>query len=104
MAGTAFPIGTEDRIEPRDEVLHRTRATLVDRRQFPVVVVNLSPHGLMLRSDAPVSVGEWVRIALPLIGEAHAAVRWALGGRVGCQFDRAITEGNYDAALTAMRG
>ena len=104
MASLAITTTTDDRIEPRDEVLHRTRATLADRRQFPITVVNASPHGLMIRCDAPVSAGEWIKVQLPIAGEVHAAVRWALGGRLGCQLDRPIRTSDYPAVLHAMRG
>ena len=103
MASRPMNSLTEDRTEPRDEVLHRTRAVLVDNRQFPVTLVNISPHGLMLRSDAPVGAGEWIKVALPVVGDVHAAVRWALGGRIGCQLDREIAAADYPAVLSAMR-
>ncbi len=95
---------SDERTEQRDEVHHRSRATLVDRRAVPVLIVNLSPHGLMIRSDAPVSVGEWLRITLPILGEVQVAVRWALGGRIGCQLERPIPAANYHAVLSAMAG
>jgi hypothetical protein len=92
----------DDRAEPRDEVHHRTRAVLADRRSVPVLIVNLSAQGLMIRSDAPVSVGEWLRIPLPVVGEVQVAVRWALGGRIGCQLERPIAANRYHAVLGAM--
>lgn len=92
----------DDRAEPRDEVHHRSRAVLADRRSVPVLIVNLSPQGLMIRSDAPVSVGEWLRIPLPIVGEVQVAVRWALGGRIGCQLERPILAHRYHAVLAAM--
>ncbi len=100
----SLAITTDDRIEPRDEVMHRTRATLADRRQYPITIVNASPHGLMIRCDAPVSAGEWIRVQLPIAGEGHAAVQWALGGRLGCQLDRSIAAHDYPGILYAMRG
>ncbi|TPG14594.1 PilZ domain-containing protein [Sphingomonas oligophenolica] len=93
----------DDRGEPRDEVFHRSRAILPDRRSVPIVVVNLSPHGLMIRSDAPISAGEWIKVALPVVGDVDAAIRWALGGRIGCQLDRPIAAAQYYAVLAAMR-
>ena len=92
----------DDRTEPRDEVHHRSRAMLADRRSVPVLIVNLSPQGLMIRSDAPVSVGEWLRIQLPVVGEVQVAVRWALGGRIGCQLERPIAANRYHMVLGAM--
>lgn len=98
--GALNPI--DDRAVPRDEVHHRSRAILADRRSVPVLIVNLSAQGLMIRSDAPVSVGEWLRIPLPVVGEVQVAVRWALGGRIGCQLERPIAANRYHAVLGAM--
>ncbi|USU09400.1 PilZ domain-containing protein [Sphingomonadaceae bacterium OTU29MARTA1] len=100
FTGATNPI--DDRTEPRDEVHHRSRAMLADRRSVPVLIVNLSPQGLMIRSDAPVSVGEWLRIQLPVVGEVQVAVRWALGGRIGCQLERPIAANRYHMVLGAM--
>lgn len=97
-----MPNPTDDRAEPRDEVHHRSRATLADRRTVPVLIVNLSAHGLMIRSDAEVSVGEWIRIPLPVVGDVQVAVRWALGGRIGCQLEKPIPANRYHAVLGAM--
>jgi len=82
--------------------MYRSRMTLADRRQFSMTVVNISPSGLMLRSDAPVSAGEWIKVLLPDVGEVDAAVRWALGGRLGCALDRPIPPTSYYAVLSAM--
>jgi hypothetical protein len=96
-------LGPDVRAEAREEVLHRTRVMLADQRHFPVTVVNISLHGMMLRSDAPVSAGEWIKVMLPVIGEAHAAVRWTLGGRIGCELDRPIPAGSFHHMLGTMR-
>lgn len=104
MAHGAISGTHEERIEPREEVYHRTRATLADRRQPAVLVVNVSPSGLMLRSDASVVVGECVRVWLPGLGETVATVRWALGGRIGCQFEQPISAPRFRALLAAMGG
>lgn len=93
---------TDDRAEPRDEVHHRSRATLSDQRTLPVLIVNLSAHGLMIRSDAEVGVGEWMRIPLPVVGDVRATVRWALGGRIGCLLETPIPANRYHAVLAAM--
>lgn len=95
---------TDGRTEPRDEVNRRCRAVLADRRTVQVLVVNLSPNGLMIRSDVPVSVGEWLRVTLPIVGEVQVAIRWALGGRIGCQMEKPIPAYRYHAVLSAMAG
>ena len=101
MAAEPFRHGYEDRVEPRDEVYHRARATLADQRSVPVTVVNLSPHGMMARSDIDIVAGEWLKVQLPVVGIVSAAVRWSLGGRIGCQFDRPIDPRSYGQLLAA---
>ena len=94
----------DDRAEPRDEVFLRTRIRLADTRVVAATVVNLSPHGLMARTDVDVAVGEWLTVTLPVIGTVAAAVRWSLGGRIGCQLEHAIEPRQYRALLTAAGG
>ena len=93
----------EERAEPRDEVLYRARIVLADRRVASGVVVNVSPHGLMIRTEAVIAAGEWIRVQLPVAGEVHAAVRWALGGRLGCECASLAPPRDYPVMLAAMR-
>jgi hypothetical protein len=102
MAAEPFRHNHEFRVEPRDEVLHRTRITLADRRTITATVVNLSPGGLMARSDVDLVAGEWLKIQLPIVGIITAAVRWSLGGRIGCQFDHAVEARTYGQLLAAV--
>ena len=92
----------EDRAEPRDQVYHRTRATLASGKAIPVIVVNLSSRGLMLRTDDDVAAGDQVEISLPVVGTVAATVRWSLGGRLGCEMAGAVEPGDYHALLGAM--
>ncbi|UVO49547.1 PilZ domain-containing protein [Sphingomonas sp. SUN019] len=91
-----------DRSEPRDEVMHRARAVGPDGRHLSVTVVNVSPHGMMLRCDQDYPEGERLSVALPAIGIVTAVVRWSLGGRIGCQLERAIPANRYHQVLGAM--
>lgn len=70
---------SDDRSEPRDEVHHRSSAMLADERRVTVLIVNLSPSGLMIRSDVAVGAGDWLFIRLPAVGDVRVVVRWALG-------------------------
>ncbi|MBM3928781.1 MAG: PilZ domain-containing protein [Sphingomonadales bacterium] len=92
----------DDRREDRDAVHHRARATHADGRVLQLLVVNISPNGFMARSDAAMAEGDRLRIALPGVGMAPAEVRWALGGRIGCQFDQPIRLGDYYELLAAL--
>lgn len=93
---------SEFRREDRDEVHHRTRAINRDGQVVPLLVVNISPHGLMARCDARLADGDKLHIALPGIGQVAAQVRWALGGRIGCQFDRPVVLAHYYELLAIL--
>ncbi len=101
MTGEPFRHLHEERAEPRDEVYHRSRATLAGQRSVPVTVVNLSPHGLMARIDADIAAGDLLKVRLPVVGDVTAAVRWSLGGRIGCQLDQPIDPRSYARLLAA---
>ncbi|WP_375427509.1 PilZ domain-containing protein [uncultured Sphingomonas sp.] len=94
---------TNGRSESRDEVHHRARAIAPDGRPANLLIVNISAGGLMLRSDEEFGIGEVVRVTLPLVGAVAAEVRWSLGGRIGCRFDRTVALADYDALLAALR-
>lgn len=99
MASLAF---SDDRSVARDEVHFRVRAFGPDARQLPLLVVNISPHGLMARCDSCFETGDRIRVTLPVVGVQVAEVRWALGGRIGCQFETAIDLASYYELLTAL--
>ena len=94
----------EHRIEPRDETHHRARATdLAAGCPLPMLVVNMSPQGMMARCEVPLTAGDRFRVVLPVAGVREAEVRWALGGRIGCRFESAVPADLYHAVLLAMR-
>lgn len=90
------------RRELRDEVHYRARAFGPDAKQLTLLVVNISPHGLMARCDACFEIGDRLRIVLPVAGVTVAEVRWSLGGRIGCQFDQAIDLASYYELLATL--
>jgi hypothetical protein len=92
----------DERTQPREQVSHRTRLLAADGRALPVLVVNMSAGGFMARCDEPFGEGDPVRLLLPVLGVVRAEVRWALGGRVGCQLDRTIAQPIYLELLAAM--
>ncbi|KQT32268.1 hypothetical protein ASG29_10640 [Sphingomonas sp. Leaf412] len=93
----------DDRIAPRDETWRRVRSSDASGARLPVLVVNLSPHGLMARVDEPVAVGARLTFHLPQVGAVMAEVRWSLGGRIGCKFDATIGPEDYPRVLALMR-
>lgn len=102
MLGEAVARSRNGRSEPRDEVLHRTRASRADGSSVELVIVNISARGLMARCDAPIEPGERIRVKLPEIGGVPTEVRWALGGRIGCRLNNMIPLDRYLVLLAVM--
>lgn len=92
----------DDRREPRQPVLHRTRAARANGAELPVVIVNISYQGFMARSEAPHEAGDLLAIQMPVIGALEAEVRWSLGGRIGCRLLRPIDPADYVLMLQIM--
>lgn len=92
----------DERSVSRDEVLYRARATAPGSRLIKLVIVNISAMGLMARCDDGPSEGERITIALPVVGMIDADVRWALGGRIGCELAAPIGLADYYQLLARM--
>lgn len=93
-----------ERREDREDVHHRTVATDAAGRSLPLLVVNISPNGLMARCDRAPDVGAALTFKLPGIAPFAATVRWALGGRIGVEFATTIPVNSYFAILPRLRG
>lgn len=65
-------------------------------------VINVSPLGLMCRTDADLLIGEKLTVWLPLAKDVLAEVRWAESGRVGMEFLTSVHPATYDAMLALM--
>ena len=92
----------DERTEPRQNVLHRTRVTVAGEvRQ--ATIANISPRGLMARIAGDYAPGDRISVELPGIGARGAEVRWSLGGRIGCRLDRMIGLADYHHMLQAMQ-
>lgn len=94
--------GKDLRRDQREEVHHRTRGTGPDGRSVTLLLVNISAGGLMARCEAAYRPGDRIDVRLPVVGTAVAEVRWALGGRIGCQFDRTIPLADYLPMLAEL--
>lgn len=99
---TASLSHADNRCVDRDEVFHRARGHAADGRMLALLIVNISPHGLMARCETELAPDDRVRIALPAVGITQARVRWALGGRMGCEFERAVPLAGYYELLTIL--
>lgn len=92
----------DQRRETRDEVHVRIRALGGDARPVTLLVVNLSPHGLMARVNEGHETGERLRLTMPTGGTIAAEVRWSLGGRIGVRFDRPFDLAAYYELLATV--
>ena len=94
----------EVRREGREDVHYRARAFGPDARQHSLLIVNISPHGLMARCEACFEVGDRISLQLPVVGVVVAEIRWSLGGRLGAQFEHVIDlAGYYELIATLVR-
>lgn len=94
--------GADRRTIERDEVHYRARAFGPDAQPVTLLIVNISPHGLMARCETPFGEGDRVRVMFPSVGVVAAEVRWALGGRLGVSFDMAIDLAGYYELLAQL--
>lgn len=99
----ARPAAGDGRSINRDEVQHRARGVGAGGKVIVLLIVNISEDGLMARCEAPLDAGDLLGVQLPVVGGVEAQVRWALGGRIGCQFAPRIPPQSYAAVLAAMR-
>ena len=97
------PDFSEVRRAQRDEVALPTRMHTQDQASCDVLLVNISPHGFMVREYGATPKGAIVRLALPRLGQVAAKVVWSLGGRVGAEFIKPIDSYAYAAMLNAAR-
>jgi hypothetical protein len=92
---------SELRRAKRDLVSFSTQAT-GRSGTHSIHVVNISPLGLMARTDIAFLAGDSLRIDLPHLRAVEAIVRWVEDGRIGTEFTRGIDTQNYDAMLAFM--
>lgn len=103
FSSSAAAASAEDRrLVERDEVHYRARAFGPDAQPVTLLIVNISPHGLMARCEKPFVEGDRMRVTLPAVGVVAAEVRWSLGGRLGASFDSAIDLASYYELIAQM--
>lgn len=102
MATNASLALKDHRSTDRDEVHFRANGYGPDAQPLAMVIVNISAMGLMARCDADLKPDQRICIQLPIIGTTSAVIRWALGGRIGCELDRVIDRADYYALLAVM--
>ena len=94
----------EARREPREAVDCHSKIWGLRRAPAPALLVNISPHGCMLRSDQIVPIGENLTVDVPGIGDLRGTVMWSLGARIGIEFEIGIGMEAYLGMLSLMKG
>lgn len=97
----AIEPGAEQRRARRDLVDLESHAT-ARGQTHAIKVINISPLGLMCRTEGTFLHGERLTVWLPLLKDHAAEVRWVEDGRIGVEFLEPIAPRIYDALLALI--
>ncbi|MEL7199697.1 MAG: helix-turn-helix domain-containing protein [Pseudomonadota bacterium] len=92
----------ENRRHTRRALFLETQGVIPGGAVANVTVHNLSVAGLLLETDAELTDGETLSVALPEVGAVLASVVWRSGDLYGCVFDQTLSEAALAAA--SLRG
>lgn len=67
-----------------------------------VRIINISPLGLMCRTEAELMVGQRLSVWLPIVKDMQAEVRWAQDKRVGVEFRQPVEPRFYEPMLSLI--
>ena len=67
-------------------------------RAFDADILNLSRDGMLVQTEASLSLDDPFEVVLPQSGAVGARVVWSADGLYGCSFDQPITEDELEAA------
>lgn len=93
----------DSRRTPREMVFWPTQIDGCRLKPTDALIVNLSPSGCMVRSEAIVAPIEQVTLTLPVVGHTEAKVMWVLGGRIGLEFAIILPLHSYLPMLHEMK-
>jgi hypothetical protein len=86
----------------REDVCFRCEIAGPDLEPASALIVNISPLGCMLRCSKNVKTGAPVAFTLPSAGHIDARIVWAIGGRMGLEFNEEIDAKPYLAMLDQL--
>lgn len=92
----------DSRAIERDAVDYSAKGTGPKGEWMTMLIVDMSPMGMMVRSNHDLSPGDRMRVNLPDVGAVVAEVRWSMAGRMGCQFVEPIDRARYYTLLAAL--
>lgn len=88
--------------KPRRALRLELEGVSIDGSDLKVVVHDLSVTGVLIEVDAPLMVGDIIRLDMPEGGAVDTEVMWSSGRFHGCQFDEEVSNATLSAAL--LRG
>jgi hypothetical protein len=94
----------ESRRAPREAVDCQSQIWGSTLAPSPALLVNISPHGCMVRSDQIVPIGESLTVDVPGVGNLRGVVMWSLGARIGIEFEIGLGLETYLGMLSMMKG
>lgn len=82
------------------------RTTIMPHGAAPTgaVALNLSRFGVLLSCTTPPESGQAILVRLPFAGDVPAEIVWAMGERIGCQFDRPFALDDYHLIVAGLAG
>lgn len=93
----------ESRRAPREAIDCRSQIRTATVPSSSALIVNISPHGCMIRSDQAVPIGERLTVDVPGVGDLRGRVIWSLGARFGIEFEAPIALEPYLAMLSLLK-
>ena len=103
MASGAQLSVTELRRSTRHPVQFRVMGEHRRLGDLQLEIVNISAHGFMASSEAPLGRGERVIIRLPHVGRIEAHLIWITTDRAGYQFERIIRLDDFNTMIEALQ-
>lgn len=75
---------------------------LVGGQSHGARIINISPLGLMCRTEAELMVGQRLSVWLPIVKDMKTEVRWSEDKRIGVEFLQPVEPRIYEAMLSLI--
>lgn len=99
----SYPPNPQDsRRSARLEICYRCEIDGPGFAPLSALIVNISPHGCMIRCAREAPRDMLLEFTLPVIGAWSGRVIWAIGARMGLEFDQEISLDAYLPMLEQM--
>lgn len=93
------PIVAGSRRSRQRRTLHLEAQAMSQPGGAPVVILDISNTGLLLRTQGELAAGETIALGLPGSPTISATVKWSTGEFYGCEFAAPVSDAFVSAAL-----